>query len=94
MSTEIEPHITKKYEIKKRLGKGVSILYFGQINGVSFSLIRNCERISNECCRNESPDVLILDFSDFDVCNPHQSFGSVSNVFLSTDQSHMNLEKY
>lgn len=24
MSSEIEPHITKKYEIKKRLGKGVS----------------------------------------------------------------------
>ena len=23
MSSEIEPHITKKYEIKKRLGKGV-----------------------------------------------------------------------
>lgn len=28
MSTEIEPHITKKYEIKKRLGKGVSIWLF------------------------------------------------------------------
>lgn len=26
MSSEIEPHITKKYEIKKRLGKGVSSL--------------------------------------------------------------------
>lgn len=24
MTTEIEAHITKKYEIKKRLGKGVS----------------------------------------------------------------------
>lgn len=58
MSTEIEPHITKKYEIKKRLGKGVSILYSGQINGVSFSLKRNCERISNECCRNDSPEIM------------------------------------
>lgn len=26
MSSEIEEHITKKYEIKKRLGKGVSVL--------------------------------------------------------------------
>jgi len=25
MSSEIEEHITNKYEIKKRLGKGVSI---------------------------------------------------------------------
>lgn len=28
MSSEIEPHITKKYEIKKRLGKGVSEFVF------------------------------------------------------------------
>ncbi len=28
MSSEIEDHITKKYEIKKRLGKGVSLVQF------------------------------------------------------------------
>ena len=25
MTSELEPHITAKYEIKKRLGKGVSL---------------------------------------------------------------------
>lgn len=32
MSTEIEEHITKKYEIKKRLGKGVSWVYNTLVN--------------------------------------------------------------
>ena len=27
MSNDIDPHITEKYEIKRRLGKGVSVLY-------------------------------------------------------------------
>lgn len=30
MSGEIEDHITKRYEIKKRLGKGVSMKIFEQ----------------------------------------------------------------
>lgn len=52
MSTsDVEPHITKKYEIKKRLGKGVcslrsSIIEFYQILSFYLSI---CPRKTNPC---------------------------------------------
>jgi hypothetical protein len=61
MSTEIEPHITKKYEIKKRLGKGVSIWLF------RFYLLNNTCIFFNNMCFTYYSSFLRLSFLNWNV---------------------------
>ena len=39
MSNDIDPHITERYEIKRRLGKGVSCIEFILIKMLDFPVI-------------------------------------------------------